>query len=130
MRKKLARLGAVLMILGGMIYGNLVFGSSEVYAKKDAICNSDMSDDVKEAAGCNVGTGKVSNIVGVAVNTLMYIAGALAVVMIIYSGFMYMTSAGDSAKVTKAKNALIYAVVGVIIAILAGVIVRFVVKAV
>ena len=48
--------------------------------------------------------------------------------MIVDAGILYTTSAGDSAKVQKAKNALIYAVVGIAVAILAGVIVNFVVN--
>lgn len=61
------------------------------------------------------------------VNTLLYIVGILSVVMIIYGGIQYTTSAGDAAKVNKAKNTILYAVVGLIIAVLAYAIVNFVV---
>ncbi len=46
--------------------------------------------------------------------------------MIIYGGFRYITSGGDSGRVGNAKNVLIYAVVGLIIVALAQIIVRFV----
>ena len=60
------------------------------------------------------------------VNALLYIIGILAVIMIIVGGVMYTTSAGDQAKVTKAKNIIIYGLVGLVIAILAYAIVSFV----
>jgi len=46
--------------------------------------------------------------------------------MIIYGGVKYSTSAGDPSKATAAKNTIMYAIVGLIVAILAFAIVRFV----
>ena len=46
--------------------------------------------------------------------------------MIIYGGFRYITSGGDSGKVTGAKNTIIYAVIGLVIVVLAQVIVKFI----
>lgn len=54
------------------------------------------------------------------------IIGAVAVVMIIWGGFKYITAGGDSGKVSSAKTTLIYAVIGLVIVALAQVIVRFV----
>jgi hypothetical protein len=47
--------------------------------------------------------------------------------MIVVSGIRYMTSAGDAAKITGAKNGIFYAVIGLVIAILAYAIVNFVI---
>jgi len=55
------------------------------------------------------------------------IVGATSVLMIIYGGFRYITSGGDSGKVGNAKNTLIYALVGLIIVALAQLIVRVVI---
>jgi hypothetical protein len=52
-------------------------------------------------------------------NTLLFIVGALAVIMIIFGGIRYATSAGNASSVTAAKNTVLYAVVGLIIAFLA-----------
>jgi len=60
------------------------------------------------------------------INTVLTILGVLAVVMIIYAGITYTLSAGDAKKVEQAKNTIIYSVVGLIVAVLAGVIVNFV----
>lgn len=60
------------------------------------------------------------------VNILSIIIGVVAVIMIIFGGFRYITSGGDSTRVGNAKNTLIYAIIGLIIVALAQVIVRFV----
>jgi len=60
------------------------------------------------------------------INTLLYIVGILAVIMIIAGGIMYVISAGDSNKVGRAKNMLLYAVVGLVVAFLAYAIVNWV----
>lgn len=63
-------------------------------------------------------------------NTLAFVAGALAVIAIIVGGIMYITSAGDEKRVEMAKNTILYAVVGMVIAILAYAIANFVVAGV
>ena len=63
-----------------------------------------------------------------AVNILLYIIGILCVIMIIFSGIKYATSAGATDKVKSAKDTLMYSVVGLIIAIFAFAIVNFVLK--
>lgn len=60
------------------------------------------------------------------VNTLLFIIGAISVIMIIFGGFKYVTSGGDSNGVTSAKNTILYAVIGLIVAVLAFAIIDFV----
>ena len=57
---------------------------------------------------------------------IFYLIGAVAVVMIIYAGIQYITSAGDAGKMANAKNTIIWSVIGLVLAILASVIVQFV----
>lgn len=52
-------------------------------------------------------------------NTLLFIVGALAVIMIIWGGIRYAISGGSASAVTAAKNTILYALVGLIIAFLA-----------
>ena len=61
------------------------------------------------------------------INGVLYVVGILAVVMVIIGGVQYTTSGGDQAAVTKAKNTILYGIVGLVIAILAYAIVNFVV---
>ena len=61
------------------------------------------------------------------INVILYIVGILAVVMIIIGGVQYTTSAGDQAAVTKAKNTILYGLIGLAVAVLAYAIVNFVI---
>lgn len=60
-------------------------------------------------------------------NVLLFIVGAIAVIMIVIGGLRYVISGGDSTQVQAAKNTILYALVGVIVAILAYAAVNFVV---
>jgi type IV secretory pathway VirB2 component (pilin) len=72
------------------------------------------------------GGTKVDSVIKTIVKLLGFVAGMLAVIMIIVSGIKYVTSGGDSNKIASAKNTLVYAIVGIIIVALSQVIVRFV----
>ena len=60
------------------------------------------------------------------VNILLWAIGLISVIMIIIGGIRYATSNGDSNAVTAAKNTIMYAVIGLVIAIFAYAIVNFV----
>lgn len=62
-------------------------------------------------------------------NTVLYIVGIIAVIMLIIGGIRYVISGGDSKKVTDAKNTVLYAIIGLVIAFLAYAIVNFVISA-
>ena len=62
------------------------------------------------------------------VNWLLFAVGVIAVIMLIWGGIKYATSAGDSNKVTSAKNTIMYAVIGLAVALLAFAIVNFVIN--
>ena len=62
------------------------------------------------------------------VNVLLWAVGVLSVIMIIFSGFRYITSSGDASKTKSAQSTLIYSVVGLIVAIMAWAIVNMVIK--
>ena len=59
---------------------------------------------------------------------LFGIIGALALLIIIIAGFRYIVSAGDPQKTANAKSTIIYALVGLAIAITAQAIIAFVVE--
>lgn len=59
-------------------------------------------------------------------NVLLFIIGAISVIMIVIGGLRYVISGGDSAQVTGAKNTILYAVVGLVVALLAYAIINFV----
>lgn len=60
------------------------------------------------------------------INVIVAVVGFLAVVMIVLGGISFVTSQGDTAKVAKARNTILYGVVGLVVALLAFAIVNFV----
>lgn len=62
-------------------------------------------------------------------NTVLFLVGAVAVIALIYGGFRYVTSAGNGKNVEAAKETILYAIIGLVVAILAYAIVNFVVGA-
>lgn len=64
------------------------------------------------------------------INLMLFIVGVLAIFMMIYGGIRYVLSGGDNGKVKDAKNTILYAIVGLIVAILGYAIVNWVVSVV
>ena len=60
------------------------------------------------------------------INTMLFIVGLLAVIMIIYAGIRFVTAHGDEKQVESARQTIIYSVVGLIVAILAYALVNWV----
>lgn len=59
-------------------------------------------------------------------NGVYFWAAAVAIIVIVIAGFLYTTSNGDPGQVTKAKNAILGAVIGLIVVIFAFAITNFV----
>jgi hypothetical protein len=59
-------------------------------------------------------------------NVLIFITGAISVLMIVIGGFRYTISAGDQGAITGAKNTILYAVVGLVVSVAAYAIVNLV----
>lgn len=62
------------------------------------------------------------------INAIIAVLGIVAVIIIIIGGVSYMTSSGDAGKVKKAKDTILYGVIGLVICVLAFAIVNFVIK--
>lgn len=90
-------------------------GSSGV--SDSAVCKASQEDTSAAASG------NVTKII----NAMLYVLGIIAVVMVVVAGIRYATSAGNATKVKGAKDTLMYAIVGLIVAMLAWSIVNFVV---
>lgn len=70
---------------------------------------------------CSSKSGKtaVGNLAQTVVSILAKIVGIVSVAMIIFAGFRYVTAGGDSNSINSARNTLIYAIVGLAIAVIA-----------
>lgn len=64
--------------------------------------------------------------INTAINVILGVIGFLAVAMIIVGGISFTTSQGDANKTTKARNTILYGVIGLIVALLAFAIVNFI----
>ncbi len=60
-------------------------------------------------------------------NLALLLMSIVAVVYLVYSGFMYVTSGGDESKVEKATKGITYAIIGLIVAFASYMVVSFVV---
>ena len=74
----------------------------------------------------NSSTDSLKELAAKIISVFSILVGVVAVIMVIFGGFKYITSGGDSGSVSAAKNTLIYAIVGLIIVALAQFIVHFV----
>ncbi|MDO4712974.1 MAG: pilin [Candidatus Saccharibacteria bacterium] len=73
--------------------------------------------------------GDESSIVRQIVNIMLYVIGVLSVIMLIYGGLRYVVSGGQKEAVTNAKNTILYALIGLLIALFAWAMVKFVLDA-
>ena len=71
--------------------------------------------------------GDLKNQIVAIINAVIGVLGLICVVVIILGGIQYMTSSGDSGKVKKAKDTILYGIIGLVICVLAFAIVNFVI---
>jgi len=87
-----------------------------------------------QGAAAAKGTGQATDLFGqtgtfrTITNVMLYLIGAISVIMLIIGGLRYVVSGGDSTAVQNAKNTILYAIVGIIVAILAYAVVSFVIS--
>ena len=74
----------------------------------------------------NTGETQVNGIIKTIVEVLLTAVGAISIIMIVIGGIMFALSSGDAQKAAKARNTVLYAVVGLIVSIFASAIVNFV----
>lgn len=60
-------------------------------------------------------------------DVMLFVVGAVSVIMLIIGGIRYVVSNGDAGAVTSAKNTILYAIIGIIVTILAYAVVNFVI---
>jgi hypothetical protein len=105
--------------------------TAESYDSVKSVC--DAAGTNKSSVCGNQGTSGKDPVTGkggaidVAANIISWVAGAIAVIVIIFAGFRFTTSGGDSGKVSSARNTIIYAAIGLLVIVLARVIVSFVI---
>lgn len=89
---------------------------------------SSIQDGVNASQGDDVpteitGTGGVFTTI---VNILLFIIGAVSVIMLVIGGIRYTISNGDSGAISSAKNTILYSIIGLVVALLAYALVNWV----
>lgn len=116
-------------IVLAVAFSFMVMMPATVYADCPGSANNNPKAQVLKGvgtAGGNCSGAKVGDVANTVVNILSIIVGIAAIIMIIISGLKYVTSGGDANKVGSAKTTLIYALVGLAIAISAKFLVDFI----
>ncbi|MBR2741269.1 hypothetical protein IKD98_00715 [Candidatus Saccharibacteria bacterium] len=121
MMKKFLKIVLPLLLIAAIVIGVMVPEASALTLREGA-----------EAARCD---GCPSDLFGETgafrkiTNTVLFVVGVIAVIMLIIGGIKYVISGGDSKKVTDAKNTVLYAIIGMVIAVFSYAIVTFVLSA-
>lgn len=84
---------------------------------------------VGTAIGTDATTNELPELIGNLIQVLLSALGIIFVVLVVYAGFLYLTSAGEKEKVEKAKKLLTQAVIGLVIIVAAYAIAAFVIDA-
>jgi len=132
-RKVLLTINCLMIVAGGIFFANGIFANpaaadSTAETSIQTVCNSNTSSVVcqdlnKNSTDSQTALNKTfQNII----NILLYIAGTVAVIMIIMAAIRMVSSRGEPGTVEKARNSLLYSVAGLVVAVLAFAIVNFV----
>lgn len=129
MKASLKKMSASLLVLTAFSLSLSV--TLPAYAQTDSSCDAS-TGSISEGAECVKPTNAATNLFGensvfvTVTNVLLFVIGAVAVIMLIIGGVRYVVSAGDQAAVTGAKNTIMYAIIGIVVAFLAYAAVNFV----
>lgn len=105
------------------------------FAVQDASAGTTSGAIFSSIAQCNMNVNdlnatKLMDTVNTIANAILGVLGIVAVVVIILGGIQYATSAGDVVKLKKAKDTILYGIIGLMIALLAYAIVNFILSSV
>jgi type IV secretory pathway VirB2 component (pilin) len=84
------------------------------------------TDDVKSGVGTRI--EDLQTWLPQLLNIMIGLAALVAIAVLVVSGYMYITAAGDETKVEKATKSMTYAIIGLVIAFISAILVEFVLK--
>ena len=94
--------------------------------KQGTMLNGTLDSTCDPGSDAVADSANLTGVITTVVNVISIIVGVVAVIMIIWGGLKYITSGGESNKITGAKNTILYALIGLVVVALAQFIVRFV----
>lgn len=131
--KKLSILVIILSFLAVFLLVPAASTSAQVDPLKEACSNAEGNtgnkSDICNTPATDPLTGQNGDgIIIKAANLIAMITGVAAVIIIIVAGLQYITAAGEPNKVSNAKQAIIFALVGLAIVLIARTIVAFIIR--
>ncbi len=129
LKNKISKLLTITASAG--IFFMLLF--APVFAQDVACDPTTGSSGLQNGANCAQASGTSDQLFGEdglfkkVSNILVFLVGAVSVIMLIIGGFRYVVSGGDSSGVESAKNTILYAIVGIVVAFLSYAAVNFVI---
>jgi len=132
MKSFLQKVARVLVLVPVLTLGLSLATPVTVFAADDVGSCDGSNLDISSGANCAKGTGQANTLFGEGgifqkvTNILLFLVGAVSVIMLIIGGIRYVVSGGDQSAVTSAKNTILYAIVGIVVAFLAYAAVTFV----
>ncbi len=90
-----------------------------------ADASGEVNSGINAACGSSCNNTSLGTILGNITSALIFIVGAISVIMVVVGGLRYVLSSGDPKAAEGAKNTILYAIVGVAVAMLAYAIVTF-----
>ena len=115
-----------ILTAGMLMVGFLGVFTPAVFAANGINICSNGNENSVYCKNKNTGETQVNGIIKTIVEVLLTAVGAISIIMIVIGGIMFALSSGDAQKAAKARNTVLYAVVGLIVSIFASAIVNFV----
>lgn len=109
------------------IQGSLLLSPSMLLAASDQSNSKTAACKGAVAVGGACDSGGLTTGISQIINTIFFIIGTLAVIVLLVGAIRYITSTGDAKRIQQAKDTIFYALAGLIVAILARAIVGFVI---
>ena len=89
-----------------------------------AIASAQLGKGMANAQAGGTPSGSITDIIGNIMKWLLAILGFLGIIGFVIAGILYLTAAGDEDQIGKAKNAMMYSIIGVIVALLGFVVLQ------
>jgi L-lactate permease len=127
MINKLKTFAAIIVVQFGMLFSlNAPLALAQDTGSVSCGAVGSLTDcDSADSAVDTDADDRVNALIKNAIRIFQIIVGLISVFMIITGGLKYITSGGDSGKVGEAKNAILYAVIGLVVVGVAQIIVQF-----
>ncbi|MEK7620837.1 MAG: hypothetical protein AAB395_00595 [Patescibacteria group bacterium] len=122
--KKIVSYSLIVMSMLGLVG----LGAVSVSADAIATTRGEVTRGVTDVGGGDTGNSSsdLTKTIKNVINILLFLIGMVAVIFIVIAGLRFVTSNGDANTVSSAKNTIIYAVIGIVVAVMAYAIVNFI----